>query len=43
MRNIFGAATFIACIAVAIVLMFLAPKGFMLSDPSPIVSTAAGQ
>jgi len=39
MRNLADTATVIASIAVAIVLLFMAPKGFHMSGPSPIVAS----
>ncbi len=38
MRNLARTAAVIASIAVAIVLLFMAPKGFELSAPNPIVA-----
>jgi hypothetical protein len=38
MRSLARTATVIASIAVAIVLVFMAPKGFQLSAPDPIVA-----
>ena len=40
MRNLARTATLIASIAVAIVLLFMAPKGFEMSAPNPIVAEA---
>jgi len=41
MRNLVRTSTVIASIAVAIVLLFMAPKGFEMSPPSPIVAAPA--
>jgi hypothetical protein len=41
MRNLFNTTTVIASIAIAIVLLFMAPKGFQMSAPDPIVATPA--
>ena len=38
LRNLVRTTTVIASIAVAIVLLFMAPKGFELSRPNPIVA-----
>ena len=41
MRDLARTVTVIASIAVAIVLLFMAPKGFELSAPDPIVAASA--
>lgn len=38
MKNVTSTAAVIGSIAVAIALAFLAPKGFQLGDPAPIVT-----
>jgi hypothetical protein len=39
MRQLAGTATVIATIAVAIVLLFMAPKGFEIAPPDPLVNS----
>ncbi|UVK37933.1 hypothetical protein LHFGNBLO_005045 [Mesorhizobium sp. AR10] len=43
MRESIGTATVIVSIAVAIALLFMAPKGFQLSAPDPIVNSDASE
>ena len=38
MRHLANTTTIFASIAVAIVLLFMAPKGFEMSEPNPIVA-----
>ena len=41
MRHLANTTTALASIAVAIVLLFMAPKGFEMSEPNPIVAAPA--
>ncbi|TIO29419.1 MAG: hypothetical protein E5X89_31230 [Mesorhizobium sp.] len=43
MRKVAGTAAVIASIALVIVLLFMAPKGFELSAPNPLVSGCVRQ
>lgn len=40
MKDLTSTVAVIGCIAVAIALAFLAPKGFQLGDPAPIATAA---
>ena len=41
MKDLMSTTALIASIAVVVALMFMAPKGFALGDPSPIVTSDA--
>jgi hypothetical protein len=43
MRGLAGTATLIASIAIAIVLLFMVPKGFEIAPPEPVVSSNSGK
>jgi hypothetical protein len=43
MRELAGTVTLIASIAVAIVLLLTAPKGFEIAPPDPLVSSRASE
>ncbi|MBZ9889172.1 MULTISPECIES: hypothetical protein [unclassified Mesorhizobium] len=41
MREFFNTAIVILLIAIAVVLLFLAPRGFQLGPPDPLISSRA--